>query len=90
MRSKPLDAAGNRLKIGDRVRVLGIPDLSRMRPKPRAECLPVFKHLLGQKKRISSFDELGNAELVCRILKGKLKGLHVVGIEPNLLRKISA
>lgn len=86
-RHKATDADGKALKPGDRVRVLGAPDLSGMRPRARAESAPVFAHLVGTVKRIAGFDELGNAELVFRIRSGKHRGLHAVAIEPFLLRR---
>lgn len=55
-RRMPADADGKALKLGDRVRVLGVPDLSGMRPSARAESAPVFAHLVGTVKRIFGFD----------------------------------
>ena len=86
-RTKPTDVNGKRLKVGDRVRILGVPDLSWMAAKQRDESSKVFKHLVGLEKRILGFDELGNAELVFQIRKGNSRGLHVVGIETALLRR---
>lgn len=90
MKSKPTDANGKRLRTGDRVRVLAIPDLSGMPRKRQAESNAVFRHLVGKEKRIAAIDRHGNAEIVFKILKGKSKGLHVVGIETNLLRRRGA
>lgn len=87
MKSKTTDANGRRLRTGDRVRVLAIPDLSGMPPRQRAASKAVFKHLTGKEKRIAAIDRHGNAEIVFKILKGKSKGLHVVGIETNLLQR---
>ena len=83
-----LDRDGRRLKPGDRVRVLEVPDLSGMAKRPQAETARVFKHLLGTYKRIGSFDNLGFARISFRISSGALKGRHEVGIEPHLLRRV--
>ena len=80
------DSNGKRIKIGDVVRVIGIPDLAGMAPECRAESLPVFQHLVGTYKRVEEFDEFGQAWLRFRILNGPHRGHHSVGIEPNLLR----
>ena len=81
------DAAGARLKVGDTVRVLGVPDLSGMSSACLAESLPVFQHLVGKYIRVREFDEHGLAWLRFRIRKGLHAGLHSVGIEPWLLKR---
>jgi hypothetical protein len=80
------DVTGERIIVGDIVRVIGVPDLSGMSPECRAESLPVFEHLLGTYKRIEEFDEFGMAWLRFKIRKGPHAGYHSVGIEPCLLR----
>jgi hypothetical protein len=80
------DASGATLRVGNVVRVVGVPDLSGMAPECLAESLPVFRHLLGKYKRIDEFDEYGHAWLTFRIRKGPHAGLHWVAIEPWLLR----
>lgn len=82
----PFDAAGRRIRPGDRVRVVGVPDLSGMAPASRAESQPVFERLVGTYRRITGFDELGHAEIRCRLRGGAEDGLHWVWIEPSLLR----
>jgi hypothetical protein len=78
---------GRRLRPGDRVRVLGVPDLTGMAPASLAESRPVFERLVGTYRRIQGFDGLGNAELTFRIRRGRDAGIHWVWIEPWLLRR---
>ena len=85
-RSQHKDVAGERVKGGDIVRVIGAPDLAGMSPECRAESLPVFEHLIGKYKRVEEFDEFGMAWLRFRIQKGPHAGYHSVAIEPSLLR----
>ena len=80
------DAAGTEIRIGDVVRVIGIPNLGGMHPDCCRESLPVFKYLVGKYKRVAGFNDIGHAELFFRITKGQHKGLHTVWIEPDLLR----
>ena len=86
MKLRPIDATGRRIRIGDIVRIVGIPDLSGMHPSARAESLPVFKHLVGKYKRVAGFDRYGHAELSFRIQRGRHQGYHSVWIEPDLVR----
>jgi hypothetical protein len=81
------DGTGEQFKVGDTVRVLGVPDLSGMSPECLSESLPVFQHLVGKYKRVREFDEYGLAWLQFRIRKGLHAGWHSVGIEPWLLKK---
>ena len=85
-RQKRRDVAGERLQVGDVVRVIGVPDLSGMSAECRAESIPVFEHLVGTYKRIDEFDEYNMAWLWFRIQKGPHAGYHSVGIEPYLLK----
>ena len=80
------DVAGEHVKVGDIVRVIGAPDLAGMSPECRAESLPVFEYLVGKYKRVEEFDEFGLAWLRFKIRKGPHVGDHSVGIEPYLLR----
>jgi len=86
MNKKFRDVSGARLKIGDIVRVLGVPDLSGMHVDRQAESLPVFQHLVGKYKKIDEFDEFGLVWLSFRIHKVGGSEYHSVGIEPHLLR----
>jgi hypothetical protein len=79
-----------RLSTGDRVRVLEVPDLAGMAKRPRTETARVFQHLVGTYRRIESFDRRGFVRLVFRIHCGRLKGLHCVGIEPYLVRRVGS
>jgi hypothetical protein len=80
------DVAGERLRVGDIVRIIGVPDLTGMSADCRAESLPVFEHLVGSYKRVEEFDEYGQAWLRFKIRKGPHAGYHSVGIEPYLLK----
>ena len=80
------DIDGERVGVGDLVRVIGVPDLAGMSPQCRAESLPVFQHLLGKYKRVQEFDKFGMAWLRFTIRKGSHAGHHSVAIEPYLLR----
>jgi hypothetical protein len=80
------DRDGHRLSVGDTVRIVGVPDLSGMHPEVRAETRAVFRHLVGQYKRITAF-QWGQVRLDFRITRGRNRGHHAVWIEPDLLRK---
>jgi hypothetical protein len=82
MRHKPKDITGVRLKVGDTVRIVGVPDLNGL----PATSLAVFKFLVGKYKRISEFDEHGHAGIMFQIRKGRHKGMHWVALERYLLR----
>lgn len=84
-RLKPIDARGRRIRTGDLVRVVAMPCLETLSAQAQAETEPVFRHLLGQCKRIQEFNRYGFAELVFRIRSGRLAGYHTVAIEPQLL-----
>ena len=86
MKHKPIDATGRCLRVGDLVRVIGVPDLSGMIRIRRARSLPVFEYLVGKYKTVREFDEYGLAWLHFRISKGPHRGLHSVAIEPGLLK----
>ncbi len=75
------------IKIGETVRVLGVPqDICWVSKEGQKESLPVFEYLVGKYKKVQGFDEYGLAELVFEIRKGRHKGLHIVSIEPFLLK----
>jgi hypothetical protein len=80
------DVAGERLRVGDVVRVIGVPDLSGISAELRPYTLGVFQHLVGTYKRIEEFDEYGQAWLRFKIRKGPYANYHSVGIEPYLLK----
>lgn len=81
------DRNGRDIVPGDKVRVVGVPDLSGMSAASLKESLPVFRHLLGRYERVASIDDHGNAQLVFSIARGKSMGWHAVMIEPFLLRR---
>lgn len=79
------DCKGQNISIGDLVRVVGVPDLSRLSDRIRKESEPVFCHLKGKYKRIRSFNDIGWAEEIeFRIRQGKLAGLYTVWQAQNL------
>ena len=82
------DANGQRIKVGDRVRIAGVPNLSGMAPEQRAESLPVFQYLVGKYKRVEEFDQFGFAWLRFKIRKGPHAGYHSVAMEPYLLKVV--
>jgi hypothetical protein len=86
------DATGERLKVGDTVRVLAVPNLSGMSSACLAESLPVFQHLVGKYKRVLSWyflafrsdairgrrvnSSVGRLTLICRKI-GNLGGIFM-------------
>jgi hypothetical protein len=84
------DANGQRIKVGDTVRICGIPDLSGMSPHIRSESMQVFQHLVGKRKRIADVDEAGNAEFMFRLKEQGKTAIHWVRIERHLLKKPQA
>jgi len=80
------DVTGRPVRVGDVVRIIGVPDLSGMSAEYRAGSLAVFQHLVGTYKQVEEFDEWGQAWLRFTIRKGPSAGWHSVGIEPYLLR----
>lgn len=82
---EPVDRNGQRLRVGDKVRIIGVPDLSGMAAKYRTQSLPVFEHLVGCYKMIGGSDRFGCAEFTFAIVKGNFRGYHTVWIEPFLL-----
>lgn len=80
------DRAGRLLTEGDRVRIVGVPDLAGMSSEGRSETEPVFRYLVGKYKTVRGFDAGGRAELIFRF-PSRTDQLHIVAIEPALLRK---
>ena len=81
MTSEPRDRNGHLIREHDLVRVVGLPDLEGFRSQTHR----VFRRLVGTYRRVTGFDERGNAELLFRIRTGRDRGTHIVGIEPYLL-----
>ena len=52
----PRDRDGRRLRVGDVVRVVGVPALTGLTEAARRDCLPVFRHLVGTYRTIAGFD----------------------------------
>ena len=82
----PFDCQGRRIRTGDLVRIVGVPDLTGMAPEAIAESLPVFQRLVGSVRRIAGFEQHGLAEIAFRFRGGRNAGCHSVWIEPSLLR----
>ena len=80
------DSTGRPIRVGEMVRVQGVPDLGRMSTLGRRESLRVFRHIVGKYKRVHAITPMGFVELVFRIRNGPVAGLHVAEIEPALLR----
>ena len=85
-KQKPYDRNGKRIKVGDVVRIIGVPDLSGMTRHGRADAKPVFEYLVGKYKRVEAFDGFGCAEFafVMNHEDGE-RSWHSVWIEPFLL-----
>lgn len=81
------DRNGRDIIPGDRVRVMGVPDLTGMAPQQLKESSAVFRYLVGRYETVTSIDERGNAQLMFGIAGGKLRGWHSVMIEPFLLNR---
>ena len=81
----PLDRDGRRVRVGARVRIVGVPNLSGMRLPDRRTTAAVFRHISGTYRRVSGFDRYGCAEIFFAIRRGRCQGLHSVAIEPYLL-----
>jgi hypothetical protein len=75
------------LRVGDIVRVIGLPDLAGWTADGVRCSRPVFRHIVGTYRRIADFDEYGHAELRVRIRQGGSRGFHQLWIEPWLLAK---
>ncbi|MCL2022184.1 MAG: hypothetical protein FWG81_08915 [Betaproteobacteria bacterium] len=83
---KPFDRNGKTIRVGDVVRIVGVPDLSGMSQDGITESLPVFQYLVGKYKRVRAFDECGCAKFsfIMHNTNGK-RGWHSVWVEPFLL-----
>lgn len=83
---KPFDRNGVPIKVGDIVRIVGVPDLTGMPPGGISESLPVFEYLVGKCKRVHSFNEFGCAELSFAMQNANgERSYHSVWVEPYLL-----
>jgi len=81
---EPLDARGCRIRSGDRVRVVGQPNLTGMAAGGRAETETLFRHIRGTCRRVRGFDPNGFVEVFLKIREGPLAGWNGVVIEPHL------
>lgn len=88
---EPIDARGNQIYIGSRVRIVAIPDFSWVKQDDiRLERERVFNHILGQCKKVDDFDQYGFAGMTFRIRKGIDAGIHCVYLEPHFLLVLNA
>src|SRR5882724_2646891 len=81
----PRDRNGRRIRVGDRVRIVGVPDLRGLAESERPNTAAVFEHICGTYKRVSGFDTFGHIEIFFTIRRGRQRGMHSVVIEPYLL-----
>jgi hypothetical protein len=79
------DVTGKRIRVGDMVRVVGVPELAGMAAAQRRESLPVFRHLVGTYRRVADLED-GFVGIWFRIRRGPNAGLHWVALEPWLVR----
>lgn len=81
------DTAGKKLKIGDTVRIIGVPEFKGWSTRSKNESLPVFQHLVGKYKKINGLDKKHNCvEISFTIRNGKDKGWHWVAVESDLIK----
>lgn len=85
---KNVDINDKPIRKGMIVRVLSVPSLKYLQgnKKEKKETRAVFQHIVGTYRKVVGFGRYGHVELSFHIRSGKLKGLHSVLIEPNLLR----
>jgi hypothetical protein len=83
------DRDGKTVRAGDIVRIVGVPNLERMKQPYRGQTARVFQHIKGQRKRVDGFDQFGCAILFFTIRKGHSAGHHSVAIEPELIRRLN-
>ncbi len=82
----PKAARGRRIRIGARVRIVGVLDLSGIRdPRARRSVEAVFRRVKGRCKKARGFSRHGFAEIFFKIRSGRLAGWHGIEIEPNHL-----
>jgi hypothetical protein len=83
---KPYDARGNRISLGSRVRIIGVPDFSETRPlSVKRERERVFRHVLGQCKKVDDIDQYGYIGMSFKIRRGLDAGIHCIWLEPHFL-----
>ena len=82
----PMSRERRPLKIGDRVRLVGLPQ-----NLPDSNDLPTnstFEHCLGREFSVAGFNEIGWAELVIESLTGSVG--ETIWVEPEYLEPVSA
>lgn len=74
------------VRIGDKVRIVGLPEVSDWTREQKDFSLSVFEYLVGKTKKIAGFNDLGMAEIEFRRKEGGEWVYHTVWLEPYLLR----
>ena len=78
-----VDVKGRQIAVGDWVRVVALPDVSRL---PR-DAQRAFRFAMNKTFRIDAFDRYGHAELD---LTQKMRAFHTIWLEPNFLSRSRA
>src|SRR5438105_4254239 len=87
MKLRRTDVEGRTLRVGQVVRIVGVPDFTQLpRGASRRELEAVFGHVLGTYKKICGFNQYGLAEIEFRIRTGPHAGQHTIWSEPEFLR----
>ena len=76
---KPTDRFGHELRVGDRVRLIQLPDNISALPRITQR---LFRKALGKTSRIKAFGKCGHAEIV---LSGQPPIVHRIWVEPACL-----
>ena len=68
------DSIGRIIRVGDWVRIQGVPDVTGMCESAANESMPVFRHIVGSYRRVSDVTAHGLVELTFRIRRGPAAG----------------
>ena len=83
---QPIDARGNKIFLGSRVRIVRVPNFSEVTPRSvREERGRVFKHILGQCKTVDDIDQQGYVGMTFKIRQGQDAGIHCIWLEPHFV-----
>ncbi len=83
---EPVDVMGRFIRIGDVVRVVGVPSLEGMAPESIRELEPVFARLVGRYLRVNELTEQGMLGAWFSTKKGRRRSRQCVALEPWLVR----
>jgi hypothetical protein len=81
------DAAGQPIRVGDRVRLLEIPPLRPRNGQPAAQLRAVLARLRRSYKRIERVSADGRIEVVFYVRVGPHQGLHTVRLNAKYFAK---